>query len=381
MRLVVLANVVWPEYGVEAGGTQHALAVADELARAHDVAVVVPAFTTAAIGRRFPRLALLSTPSPSALLGSTIGTLLFSSVSWVARAGAVRGADGVLAASHFLGDVLPAGLLKPRRAAVIVHHLVEPPWRRSGPFVRNLLGFVHERLSLFVVRALAGALVTSSQHVREQLRRAGFRQPIVVTTNAPRPLSAAPPPPETRVRGRVVVVGRLSPTKGLEMLVDAWAAVERAVSGATLHVVGDGDPHYRAALEARARTAAPGGSIVFLGRVDETRKERELFEAALFAFPSLEEGFGIALAEAMQAALPSVTFDLPVFRELFTAGRVAVPVGDAGALGAAIARLLNDDAARLALAAAALRGAGDFTWERAARRDLEAVELARRATG
>ncbi len=378
MTTVVLANVVWPEYGIEAGGTQHALAVANELAKERDVAVVVPAFTLAPVAARYPRLRLLPTPSPRALLGSTIGTLLFSAASWLRRARTIRRAGEVLAASHFLGDVLPAGLLHPRRAAVIVHHLVEPPWRRSGPLVRNLLGYLHERLSLVVVRALAGSVVTSSAHVRAQLRARGFRQPIVVTTNAPRPLSTPPPPSDTRAAGRVVSVGRLSPTKGIEHLIDAWPIVAAAVPGATLHLVGDGDPDYRRALEARARASAPDGAIRFLGRVGDERKERELFDAQLFAFPSLEEGFGIAIAEAMQAGLPSVTFDLPVFRELFVDGRIAVATGDSAAFGRAIADLLRDGAARTELASAALRAGACFTWERAARLDAEAMALAAR---
>ncbi len=378
VRTIILANVVWPEYGIEAGGTQHALAVANELTNHGDVAVVVPAFTVAPIAARYPRLTLLPTPSPRALLGSTIGTLLFSAVSWLRRARTIRRAEGVLAASQFLGDVLPAGLLHPRHAAVIVHHLVEPPWRRRGPFARNLLGYLHERLSLAVVRALAGSIVTSSAHVRAQLRALGFRQPIVVTTNAPRPLSAPPPPLGARVAKRVLYVGRLSPTKGIEHLIEAWPIIAAAAPGATLHVVGDGDPEYRRALEARARTYAPDGAIRFLGRVGDDRKEAELFEAAVFAFPSLEEGFGIAIAEAMQAGLPCVTFDLPVFRELFVEGRVAVPIGNSAAFGAALARLLTDEPGARRSRSARCTGAGDFTWRRAAQLDAEAVELAGR---
>jgi phosphatidyl-myo-inositol alpha-mannosyltransferase len=88
----------------------------------------------------------------------------------------------------------------------------------------------------------------------------------------------------------------------------------------------------------------------------------------VFAFPSTKEGFGLAALEALASGLPVVASDLDAFRTFLDDGRNArlVPVGDSRALGASLARLGGDAAAREALSTAGLAVAAGYTWDRAA---------------
>ena len=146
--------------------------------------------------------------------------------------------------------------------------------------------------------------------------------------------------------GRVVFVGRDEPRKGLDDLLQAWPMVRSRCPDAELHVVG---------------TERPAGPdrVVFLGRISEEEKRRELAEAEVLCAPNLGgESFGIILVEGMAAGCALVASDLEAFRAV--AGDVArlVPGGDAAGLGREIAAALADPAegGASALAAAARFG-------------------------
>lgn len=367
MKVIVFANVQWPRFGIDAGGSLHAFEVARLLAKDHDVTVVVPSFVAAAVQGRYPDLQLRVLRVPLAILGSTIAVQLWSAFDWLAMLSEVRAADAVYAASHFLGDVLPLVSRNGKSSVVVIHHLVEPPQRRAGSFAINALHYLAERIGVRIVATYATSVLTSSELVAQQLRSEGLSGPIRVTVNAPRDLDAVGAAPTPAVaRGSVLYLGRLSPTKGVDTLLRAWRRVIARDPAASLTVVGGGAPFYLARLERLRLELGLVDSVRFLGRVDDVEKDRLLRSHRVFAFPSREEGFGIVLVEAMRAAMPCVTFDLPIFRELFPRGRIGVPLDDDAAFADALLALLTDDSLREKTSAQALAMASCYTWPRAA---------------
>jgi glycosyltransferase involved in cell wall biosynthesis len=108
----------------------------------------------------------------------------------------------------------------------------------------------------------------------------------------------------------VLVLSRLHPVKGLELLMDAFAAASVCpIPGASkfrLVIAGDGEPGYVRALRERAAASDVASRISFEGWVDGDRKGRLLAGAALFALPSHHENFGLSLAEALSCGVPVV---------------------------------------------------------------------------
>jgi len=155
-------------------------------------------------------------------------------------------------------------------------------------------------------------------------------------------------PEATRV---VLWVGRLDAVKGLDELVDAFAIVTRTAE-VRLLLVGDGD--YEPTVRRRVEGHRLQDRVKLLGRRDDVAALLKI--ADVFAFPSRTEGLPNALLEAMAAARPIVTTDVPGCRDVITHAvtGVLVPPGDIDALAAAITRLLTDPtgASRLAAAAA-----------------------------
>src|SRR6185312_9324010 len=91
--------------------------------------------------------------------------------------------------------------------------------------------------------------------------------------------------------------------------------------------------------------------------------------ADALAFPSVKEGWGLAVLEAMTAELPVVASDIPVLQEYLTDHETAVltRVGDARSLAGGMRELATDPTLRAALVEAGRSLAPRFSWERAAR--------------
>jgi glycosyltransferase-like protein len=117
----------------------------------------------------------------------------------------------------------------------------------------------------------------------------------------------------------VLSVGGIEPRKGTLDLVDAMAALRQRRAGARLVVAGGDtlfDYHpYRAAFDARRQLLDV--DVELLGPVDHDTLPALVACADVFAFPSTNEGFGLAAMEALAAGVPVVARDLPVLREVF----------------------------------------------------------------
>jgi len=155
---------------------------------------------------------------------------------------------------------------------------------------------------------------------------------------------AAPPEETARLRAALVPpdswpvllnVGRLARQKGQEYLLRALPAIRRRYPRAFLLVAGEGllREHYR-------RVAAEVGvadAVRFLGRRSDVKLM--LQAADLFVFPSLYEGTGVSLLEAMAMRRPIVASRIPVLEEVVDGGAVLVPPRDPAALADGIVHL------------------------------------------
>ena len=163
---------------------------------------------------------------------------------------------------------------------------------------------------------------------------------------------------------RALCVAQWIERKGILTLVEAWTLRER--KGAVLELIGetDADPDY--AVQVRdAIEAAPRGSIVVSGCVDDAALGASYAAADLFVLPSRYEGYGIVYAEALAHGLPIIACDVGPMPELV--GRkaaVLVRPDDRENLSAALDLLLGDPTLRVRMSAAATRRASRLPrWE------------------
>jgi glycosyltransferase involved in cell wall biosynthesis len=171
----------------------------------------------------------------------------------------------------------------------------------------------------------------------------------------------------------VLCVGRMYPRKNHAALLRAVSRLGDAVPGLAVRIVGDGPERQR--LEGLARRLALGDTVRFTGQVGFEQLAREYAAADVFCLPTLQEGYGLAFAEAMTAGVPVVACRAGAVPELIGPeyGLLVEP-GDIGALAAALAGLLRDpDRRRLMGGAARAEALRRFGLARAARAFMAAV--------
>lgn len=102
--------------------------------------------------------------------------------------------------------------------------------------------------------------------------------------------------------------------------------------------------------------------MLLTGYVDDAVRAWLLHHARVLAYPSLDEGFGFPLLDAMQADLPIVASDAGSIPEVAGPAALMSPARDVDALGANLVRALTDEALRSSLVAAGRAQLDRFTW-------------------
>lgn len=177
------------------------------------------------------------------------------------------------------------------------------------------------------------------------------------------------PAPDTRSeRPLFAYVGRLKRYKGVDLILQAFATLNRADS--TLAVAGAGD--YRDHLEDLASALGIADRVRFLGFISAEEKRDLLRKAWASVFASPKEGWGLTNLETQASGTPVIASDSPGLRESLKPGEtgILVPHGDIGALAAAMRRFADDPNLVKTMGAAGRRFAGRFTWDRSADQTL-----------
>ncbi len=269
-------------------------------------------------------------------------------------AGALRAVVRLASAGHV--QVLHAHqLLSPASVGLLASPLTALPlivnphacgsFGDVGVLSATLLG----RLRLRAVVARADAFVAVSRGIRDELLAAGAPPERVreITNGVDGERFSPAAPGEKRILRRalslpegplVLFAGRLSPEKGVDVLVRAWPRLLARVPGARLCLVGAGPDEARLRELVRARRVE--GSVTFAGGVADAAPYTRAADLAVL--PSRTEGMPVALLEAMSCGVPVVATRVGGSAEVLEHGvtGLLVPAEDPDALGGAMAEAL-----------------------------------------
>jgi glycosyltransferase involved in cell wall biosynthesis len=278
---------------------------------------------------------------------------------------------------HSLGTTCP--LAAPMPQVVTVHDVIFERWPTAFPRVRTAF------LKLLVPRMARGAaaVIADSRATRDEVRdRYGLRDERLHVVHLgpgrpPLPLgeeeAAALRAAAGAGLGYVLSVATTAPHKNLAGLIEACAIARRERPGLRLVLVGaagTADRTIRAAVE----HAGLAGAVVLAGRVDDRTLDALYAGADLFVYPSLCEGFGMPLLEAMQRGVAVLSSDATSLPEVGGEGVAYVDARDPRWIAAAMTALLADDDRRRSLVAAGFRRLERFSWARTAQETLGVYE-------
>lgn len=168
----------------------------------------------------------------------------------------------------------------------------------------------------------------------------------------------------------VLSVGTHTPRKNFARLIAAMARVR----GDVALVLAGPSGQARASAEAHARSLGVSGRVRFVDYPDDDGLLALYNLAALFVYPSLYEGFGIPVLEAMACGTPVACSDNSSIPEVAGEAGVLFDATSEAAMAAAIDRVLADEALSSRLSAAGPPRAGRFTWESAAESTARVLE-------
>lgn len=170
----------------------------------------------------------------------------------------------------------------------------------------------------------------------------------------------------------ILAVGTLQPRKNLVTLVDALKILRERFGFRHQLVIAGAQGWKNSTFYRRLKsTGLTHGEVVFPGYVEEGDLPKVYSGAAVFVMPSLYEGFGLPLLEAMASGVPAVTSDADALVEVGEGAAVSVPAQRADLLAEAISRVTEDDRMRETMIKQGYKRAAQFSWQRTARQVLE----------
>jgi glycosyltransferase involved in cell wall biosynthesis len=285
----------------------------------------------------------------------------------------------------------PASLIPFRkknfRVVVTIHDLVAFLFPNTiplkyGAYMRYLLRYAVRR---------ADKIISVSNHTREDLIRI-LKVPsekITVVHEAPTPLFRSLDRAWAReqLKNRyglqkkfIYHLGNIEPRKNLIVLLQAFGQVCRQIHNEYVLVL-SGQPGWLTGNLQRFLARYPFKErIIFTGYVP--REDLPLFMngAELFVFPSLYEGFGLPVLEAMNCGTPVITSNRSSIPEIVGSAAVMIDPEDPAALAEMIVSLLRRPEEREKMSRLGLEQAGRFTWEEAARKTLAVYQSIKRVS-
>jgi glycosyltransferase involved in cell wall biosynthesis len=201
------------------------------------------------------------------------------------------------------------------------------------------------------------------------------RGKVVVIPNAPGPVSWIKPDYDSAKlwsieSSFILAVGTVQPRKNLVRLIQAYILLQTTGSvRARLLIVGRHAWQSQIIREAVKQSPDPD-DIVFLGYVDDPTLAALYHTCDVFAFPSLYEGFGLPVVEAMACGAPVITSNTSSLPEVAGEAAVLVDPHSTEEIAEALAKVLNSSSMREELCERGRHRAAQFSWENSARRIL-----------
>jgi glycosyltransferase involved in cell wall biosynthesis len=273
-----------------------------------------------------------------------------------------------LNASLLFSPIPEAPLYSQCRSVITVHDLI--PMR--FPTGRSPLRLYHAYYVPYVLQQAEHILTNSEQTARDIVDRCAIPAhkitPIPLAYDAQHFRFLDLP-----TQNYFIYVGRSDPHKNLSRLIDAFAQLPASLN-CELWLVGSPDPRYTPLLQAQIQERGVTQRVKFLDYVPYADLPRLLNQAIALVFPSLWEGFGLPVLEAMGCGTPVITSNCSSLPEVAGDAALLVDPYNVAALSDAMYYVATDSIGRSHLRSAGLTRASQFSWEKTGAATVKVLE-------
>ena len=160
-------------------------------------------------------------------------------------------------------------------------------------------------------------LTAVSKQLSDKAHSLGYKKEIMILPTGVNTNEFFPVGNKTINNHKIIYVGRLIRSKGLELLVKAFALCLKKCPDASLTIIGEGDLSWD--IKEQIKKLGISDAVTLVGEVKNSDLPKYYRDSDLFCLPSLTEGFSVSVSEAFSCGLPAVTNNIPVFKELESA--------------------------------------------------------------
>lgn len=281
----------------------------------------------------------------------------------------------IVSSSHFLFDILPAVIVSRRnqesKLVVYLHHLEPPPFERAKyhRLLPSFFTWFSQSICLRLIAKYAHIVFINALDI-EEIRKFGVPEERIRIMY--QGIDSKKIQEITREKDdfSACFLGRLSPFKGIFDLIFIWENVCQKFPDARVAVIGSEIEKYVSQLKSKIERNKMQNNIILFGVLGEDKKYSVLKASKTFVFPSYEEGWGIAVCEAMACGLPVVAYDLPAYK-VFKDAILKVPRGDKEAFTEKVLELLSHENLRFEICRKAEHAAIQFDWNKVLEEEIK----------
>lgn len=303
-----------------------------------------------------------------------VGAYFFRTIMACVFALKFRGQMITYSVTDIIPDIIPAVMVKVlnknSKMVCTIFHLIPHYSVRAGSKITNFVSYYSQRISHLFIKRFADIIFVDNTILRRDLIRQKFpSEKIKVISMGIDKAHIDSISPSSVERYDACFLGRLHVSKGIFDLIEVWKLVVSKKKSARLAIIYVGPRDLESALMRRIKEENLDSNFFMLPLKGKDALS-VVKSSKVFVFPSHEEGWGIAICEAMACGLPVVAYDLPVFREIFPKGMIRVKMRDYQAFAENILELLGSKVKYGRLHEDAATMASQYSWDETAAREL-----------
>lgn len=249
--------------------------------------------------------------------------------------------DIVYSTGDFFCNIIPAIFIKkifPKtKLVVVIHHINKNPFQRqTTSFLAGCFSFISQQINIRLIKKYFDLIFVVNSQVKQYLRNLKFNQSIIISNNGLniKEINKIAKPYISKIpQNHICYFGRVTTSKGSLDLPIILSKIKLSIPSIHLDIIGAVSPDIQDKLINKFTEYQCQNNYTLHGFVQNQSDVYQIISnSKVIIFPSYEEGWGISLFESVMSQRPVVTYNLPIFEDIFNNKLITVPIGDTSSL-------------------------------------------------